>query len=304
MTQRLLAIGEAMIEMAAGATPDAWRMGFAGDTLNTAWYARRFLDPSWAVSYFTALGTDRYSNALKQFIAGSGIATDQIITIPERQPGLYFIHQENGDRQFTYWRDRSAAKLLARDKSVLREVLQSADLIYFSGITLAVVDDDRERLLSEIARRRHDGATICFDPNIRPRLWQSAEQSRHWLTEAGKVADIVLPTFGDDAALFGDRDPQATATRYAALGAREIVVKNGDQPALLVCDGTTAEVASAGIEAVVDATGAGDSFNGAYLAARSNGAAPREAAQFAHRVAAVCLGHHGALAPQSALDRL
>ena len=51
----------------------------------------------------------------------------------------------------------------------------------------------------------------------------------------------------------------------------------------------------------VDPTGAGDSFNGAYLAARSGGATPIEAAEAAHRLAAIVIGHRGALVPHDKL---
>ena len=46
---------------------------------------------------------------------------------------------------------------------------------------------------------------------------------------------------------------------------------------------------------VVDATGAGDSFNGAYLAARMAGMGLQQAAEAAHRVAGTVIGQRGAL---------
>jgi 2-dehydro-3-deoxygluconokinase len=298
VTKTFLSIGEAMIEMSAGTSDGNWRMSYAGDTMNTAWYARALLDRSWNVSYFTALGIDRYSQDLKRFLTDAGIDTTGILAVPERRPGLYFIHQQDGDRQFTYWRDTSAAKLLARDERHLQAVLRQADHIYFSGITLAILDaDDRTRFLAAIGQRRTEGAKVCFDPNIRPALWSSEDEIRDCLVRAGRVSDIVLPTFGDDQALFGDENTRATARRYAALGVGEVVVKNGREPALIRVGAEELEVPATPVEAIVDATGAGDSFNGAYLASRLSGANVADAAAGAHRVAAICIGHHGALAP-------
>ena len=114
-------------------------------------------------------------------------------------------------------------------------------------------------------------------------------------------AQVVLPTFGDDAAAFGDGDPQATALRYRALGVGEVVVKDGDRDALVVTRDGEARLAAVKVAEVVDATGAGDSFNGGYLAARLSGRPVAEALSLAHRVASICIGHHGALAPRSAL---
>ena len=55
------------------------------------------------------------------------------------------------------------------------------------------------------------------------------------------------------------------------------------------------------VETVVDATGAGVSFNAGYLAARLDGTAPQDAARAGHATASVVIGHHGALVPKSAL---
>lgn len=218
------------------------------------------------------------------------------MTIPDRRVGLYFIHQQDGDRHFTYWRDRSAAKLLAQDRRLLEKVLAPAACIYFSGITLAILKPDhRATLIDALAQRRRSGATVCFDPNIRPQLWTSADESCEWLTRAAGVSDIALPTFGDEAELFGDATPRATANRYAAAGVPEVVVKNGAQSSLLLAGGHQAQAAPPAGVKVVDATGAGDSFNGGYLGARLQGLAPEKAMHLAHLTAAGCIAHKGAI---------
>lgn len=295
MQQTLLSVGEAMIEMSAG-TNGQWRMGFAGDTLNTAAHARAHLGSDWRVAYFTALGKDRYSQALRAFIDARGIESDRIVTIDDRRPGLYFIHQEDGDRQFTYWRDRSAARLLAANATALQTAFADVGMIYFSGITLAILDAaGRETLFAALKTARTNGARISFDPNIRPVLWSGADEIRQTLQHFASVCDIILPTFGDEAEIFNETSIQATRDRYRAWGAREIVVKNGSEPAFASAEGEEVLVNPKPVPTVVDATGAGDSFNGAYLAARIQGASLQHAVENAHQVAAICIGHHGAL---------
>lgn len=143
--------------------------------------------------------------------------------------------------------------------------------------------------------RRVAGATVCFDPNIRPNLWSGADEIRDWLTRAAAVCDIALPTFGDEAQIFGDASPRATADRYASAEVSEVVVKDGSNASLALIDGVASEsLPATGIE-VVDATGAGDSFNGAYLAARILGLAPDAAMARAHSIAAACITHRGAI---------
>jgi len=105
-----LSIGESMLEFSRR-DDDAWRLGFAGDTLNTAWYFRMSAPGSaWDVAYFTRLGADPYSRRMAAFLAENGIATRWIDYDADRQPGLYLIDTENGERSFTYWRGQSAAR--------------------------------------------------------------------------------------------------------------------------------------------------------------------------------------------------
>lgn len=305
--RRFVSIGEVMIEMSPRGEGDgeSWRMGVAGDTLNTAWYARALLGADWTVSYFTALGADRYSDMIRDFLTAGGIDGGFIRTVPDRRPGLYMIHQQDGDRHFTYWRDMSAAKLLADDLPALERALAGAGIVYFSGITLAILSPPkRADLLAAVREARAAGATVAFDPNIRPALWRDDEEMRQALAGAGAAADIVLPTWGDEAALFGDRDAGATAQRYRDLGAREVAVKNGAEATFVLHEGGSFALSPPPVAAVVDATGAGDSFNGAYLARRAAGEGPEAATRLAHRVAAVCIAHRGALAPRETLRKV
>lgn len=295
MAQRFVSMGECMIEMAGG-EDRLYRLGYAGDTLNTAWYMRALLGVDWSVDYFTALGEDRYSGDIRAFLDTNGIGTQFIGTVKGRRPGLYMIHQEHGDRHFTYWRDTSAARLMAEDKDVLNRALEGASMVYFSGITLAILHPRaRGRLLGAIVRARDAGARIAFDPNVRPALWTSPRVMGSMLTAAAGLCDIVLPTHSDEAPVFGDRSVEETAERYLELGVEEVVVKDGANPALIATAGERVSVAPRPGAVVVDATGAGDSFNGAYLSARLAGKSLREAAEAAHRVAGIVIGQRGAL---------
>jgi 2-dehydro-3-deoxygluconokinase len=115
------------------------------------------------------------------------------------------------------------------------------------------------------------------------------------LTAAASLCDIVLPTHTDEAPLFGDKSVEETAERYLELGVEEVVVKDGAGEALIATASERVRVAPKPGAKVVDATGAGDSFNGAYLSARLEGKGLREAAETAHQVAGVVIGQKGAL---------
>jgi len=132
MGKRFVSIGECMIEMSGG-EDRMYRQGFAGDTLNTAWYMRALLPEGWSVDYVTALGDDLYSKDMRDFIGAADIGTGHIQEIAGKRPGLYMIHQAGGDRHFTYWRGQSAAKLMADEPEALDSAFAGAATVYFSG---------------------------------------------------------------------------------------------------------------------------------------------------------------------------
>lgn len=296
------AVGECMLELSARGGGD-WRMGFAGDTFNTLWAIRALLPASVAADYVTAFGDDPFSRDQIAFFRDHGIGIARNPVVPGARPGLYAITLHGAERSFTYWRADAAARRLADDPAALRASLEGRRLAYFSGITLAILEPKaRDTLLHTLKGVRAGGTTVAFDPNYRPRLWPSPDAARASIAEALAVTDIALPTFPDEQALFGDASPQVTAERLARAGVGEIVVKDGAAPALVIAAGAATFVPAVKVEAV-DTTGAGDSFNGGYLAARLSGDAPADAARRAHRVAAAVVQVRGALAPFETLTK-
>jgi 2-dehydro-3-deoxygluconokinase len=298
----LIGIGEAMVEL----TPVAdglYAQGFAGDTLNTCWYLKRVLGEARRVAYLTRVGEDPLSSRLLELLLQSGIDAGAVSRDPERTLGLYLISLDGAERRFSYWRDQSAARRLADDPARLDEVLHGAALIHVTGITLAIVEaSGRRNLLAALGKARAAGARVSFDPNVRRRLWPDDASLRGALTEMFAACDIALPSFDDEAGVWGDPDPVNSAARIAALGAKEIVVKNGAGAAFIVADGAEALVPARATSDARDTTGAGDSFNAGYLAARIAGLSAIRACEFAHELAAEVVRHPGALAPAIAIE--
>lgn len=295
MNGQLLAIGEAMIELA----PDnsgLLRQGFAGDTFNAAYYARKALPASWQVNYFTLLGQDAMSDAMLGFMAEKQIGTDHIGRHASRMPGLYMVHLNHGERSFSYWRSQSAARLLAENKPALRKAIEASDIIVFSGITLAILEGNgADNLLDILQELRDTDKIIAFDPNIRPRLWADHDHMRAQLIRGAKASNMVLPSFDDEASHFGDLTVADTIRRYQSYGLQRIIVKNGADEIAVSFDDQSFSVKTVAVAQIIDTTGAGDSFNGSFLGhfARTNDVVA--SVQFAAETAARTIQHYGAL---------
>ena len=296
MARRLLTIGECMVELMQ-AEGDLLRKGYAGDSFNTAYYARRFLPADWSVDYLTAVGTDTVSDDMLAFMETTGVDTRLIRRIEGRSPGLYMIHLKDGERSFSYWRSTSAAKQLADDADHLRKAVETADIVVFSGITLAILSENAvETLLSELRRAKAEGKLVVFDPNIRPRLWDDRRRMLDTISDGARASNLVMPSFEDEATHFGDADIAATIARYRGLGVDNLVVKDGANGVTLAFAGQdTVFVPTVKVEKVVDTTSAGDSFNGAFLARYAIDGDAKAAAEFAAKTAAAVIQHHGAL---------
>ncbi|MBP1877156.1 2-dehydro-3-deoxygluconokinase [Agrobacterium rubi] len=304
MGGRFLSIGECMVELSQ-AGDGLLRKGFAGDTLNTAWYARACLPSDWTVDYFTALGDDPLSQEMLDFIDHAGILTSNISRIKGGTPGLYLINLKDGERTFSYWRNTSAARQLAADADHLRGTIEAADVIYFSGITLAILATPLaiDTFLAELRRAKAFGKQVVFDPNIRPRLWTDKNTMLKTITDGARAATLVMPSFDDEAGNFGDANIDATITRYRDLGVTNVVVKDGANGATLDFNGQRSQAPAVQAAKVVDTTSAGDSFNGAFLAKWVSGSMPQKAAVFAAKAASTVIGHHGALIDHDLLPK-
>ncbi|MCA0870809.1 sugar kinase [Seohaeicola saemankumensis] len=300
MTQprSFLALGECMVEIAP-AGDGLFRRGFAGDTFNTAWYARRLLGPDWTVAYGSCIGDDAISAEMSAFMAEQGIDTGALRVIPDRTVGLYMISVDNGERSFSYWRGQSAARRLAENAEWLAQLLAGRDVIHFSGITLAILPPDgRQVLCSALAQARAAGATVAFDTNLRPRLWDSPQAMRDGLQLGASVADVVLPSFDEETGLFGDATPDDTVARYRAAGAGLVAVKDGAGPLTLWSDTDgTIRRTPAPVARIVDTTAAGDSFAAALLAGLATGQTAETAADHAMALAGQVIQAPGALVP-------
>lgn len=291
-----------MIELMAASTDksdNTLKQSFAGDVFNTAVYLKRtFSDVN--VQLVTAVGKDQFSLDMIQYFTSENIGSDFVFKSEKKIPGLYSIQlDEQGERSFTYWRDNSAARQVMQhiDNEAISQ-LSKCDMFFFSGISLAViVPEERENFWALIDKLKVAGVQIVFDPNYRPRMWNGPKEAQEQFELALQKSDLSLPGVDDFEQLFGMTTVEEVYEYCKPFGINELIIKNGEQGILVDVEGKTSEFAITPIENVVDTTSAGDSFNGVYLGARTEGYSVNDSITLASKAAGFVIQHRGAIAP-------
>ncbi|WLS79087.1 sugar kinase [Erwinia pyri] len=308
MTQKKIAVlGECMIELSQK-EHDLSR-GFGGDTLNTAVYIARQVDPArLGVDYVTALGTDSFSSEMIAAWQQEKVGTSLIQRMEDKLPGLYVIETDpRGERTFYYWRNDAAARFwLESDRAeAICQQLAEYDYLYLSGISLAILSpQSREKLMALLAICRLNGGKIIFDNNYRPRLWPSVEVTRAAYRLMLASTDIAFLTLDDETLLWGESAVEEVIARTHAADVSEVVIKRGAESCLVsLPEQPLLEIPAVTLPAssVVDTTAAGDSFSAGYLAVRLSGGSASDAARRGHLTASTVIQHRGAIIPLAAM---
>jgi 2-dehydro-3-deoxygluconokinase len=301
-------IGECMIELiSAGREPMLLERRYGGDTCNTCVYLARILGDKARHHYVTRLGDDPFSQSMIEAWQAENIDCSMVERVPGRLPGLYVISTDDaGERSFFYWRsDAPVRELFRASGQEIAARLAEFDVLYLSGITLAVLSaEGRERMVDLMETCRSGGGLVAYDTNHRPRLWNDPADAVLWNSRAIAASNVVLPSIEDLERLFAEDLPgDRWLERLSHLGAKEAILKMGGEEVWILDEGEALRLPLERLHSVVDTTGAGDSFNAAYIAARLSGSDPRASALKGHRLAAMVVMYRGAIISADAMEK-
>lgn len=298
----VVALGEALVEFNQTRPGEPqYLQGFGGDTSNAVIAAAR---AGARTAYLTRLGSDAFGQALLDLWAREGVDTTAVERDAQHPTGIYFVTHGAAGHEFSYLRAGSAASRMApawlADESVKgpTAVLQQCRILHVSGISLAVSASACDTAYEAMRVARAAGARVAFDPNLRLKLWPLA-RARACIAHAVSLCDIFLPGLDDMAALLGLHDADAIADWGHAQGAATVVVKLGADGVLLSSTDPAVprqRVAGRSV-ALVDATGAGDCFDGNLLARLALGDDLPAAVRYANTAASLAVQGFGAVAP-------
>ena len=289
----IVAYGEPMVEFNQTGDGEGrlYLQGFGGDTSNFAIAAAR---QGARVAYAGALGDDPYGRLLRELWAREGVDHSAVATNREAYTAIYFVTHDAGGHHFHFFRNGSAASRVTPATLPL-DAVRAARVFHLSGISLALSPGACDAGFSAIEAARAAGVRVSFDTNLRLKLWP-APRARAVMTEAMRLADICLPSHDDMTVLTGLSDDDEIVDHCLALGAKVVALKLGSRGAL-VADATQRHRIAPHPCRPVDATGAGDTFGGAFVARLVAGDALESAARYAAVAAALSTEGYGAVEP-------
>ena len=291
----IVSLGECMVELFSEdpiARAGSFHKAYGGDTLNTLVAAARL---GASTGYVTRVGDDPFAPFLLESWRAEGIDVSHARLV-EGFNGLYFISLlPGGEREFTYYRRGSAASTMT-PADLDPAYIGGARVLHVSGISQAISPSCRDTVLAAVRLAREQGALVSYDPNLRRKLWFSLAEARAAMQEVLPFADIVLPSAPEEMTeLLEVSSAEEGVERLWAAGVGIVATKLGDNGCLLGYDGRLVAIPPLVPEAVVDATGAGDAFDGAFLHGLVDGLSPEEAARLAVVCAALSLRKRGAI---------
>ncbi len=289
----IVAIGEAMVEFNQVSDGDGrtYLQGFGGDTSNALIAAVR---QGATGGYVTKLGNDEFGRMCLQLWADEGVDTEGVGVDSTAPTGIYFVRHDKDGHTFSYLRAGSAASRM-QPSDVPPKLIERAKFMHVSGISQAISASATDTIFHAVRIARESGIKVAYDPNLRLKLWP-LERARAIMTATIPLADYFLPSLDDVRAISGVDDPAAILDWCHRQGARTVVLKLG-RGGSMVSDGDRQMPIAAFPVDSVDATGAGDCFDGSFLARLAAGDDAFSAARWASAAAALTTTGYGAVAP-------
>jgi len=289
----LICLGEPLIEFNRPKEGDGrtWLQGFGGDSQNVAIAAAR---QGASAGYVTSLGQDWMGDAFLGLWQSEGVDASRVTRHPSAPTGVSFVTHSEAGHKFDYLRKNSAASLMTPE-TLPADYIAGARFFHLSAIGQAISDSARQTCDAAISAARKAGVKVSYDTNLRLRLWD-LDVARRTIDATIARCDVALPSLDDSQQLTGLSAPDAIVDYYLGLGAPMVALKMGSEGALIATGKERFRVAGHRVEAV-DATGAGDTFDGAFLARLLAGDDPETAARYANVAAALSTTGYGAVTP-------
>ena len=264
--KQLIAIGEALIDFTALERGDLssvsrFERNAGGAPANVAACVARL---GGRAALLSKLGRDAFGDHLISVLSGNGVDVTHVLRTDRANTALAFVAlDEKGERSFSFYRNPSADMLLSEEE-IPKQLFQSGDILHFCSVDLvdAPVRGAHRRAIEYAAEA---GATISFDPNLRPNLWENEGKMLAAVREFLPNCHLLKVSEEELLSIAGERTEQAALGAVFCGNVAAVLISRGSRGASIALrDGTLLSAPGERAEQV-DSTGAGDVFIGTFL---------------------------------------
>ena len=305
MTQpEIISLGEPLIEFSAAeegplSEVNRFKRGYGGDTSNFV-IAVGYLGGK--SGYLTRLGDDDFAESFLKLWTKAGVDTRYIVKDPTAYTGMYFISRMGQKHNFTYFRQNSAASRMTPE-FLPKDYIRRARLLHVSSISQCISQSACDTVFSAIDIAKEANVKISYDPNLRLKLLP-LEQAKAIIDQTIAMADIVLPSIEDAQPLTGKNSAEEIIQLYLDLGPEVVALKLGAEGSMLATreknqDGFRPKIQKFDPYPVdsKDTTGAGDTFDAAFVVGYLATWPFERCMRFANAAAALTTTELGAVSP-------
>jgi sugar/nucleoside kinase (ribokinase family) len=299
----LIIIGQVTIDDVVPATPSMWRRQIGGSSLYALAGARLWLDPA-RIGLVARIGAD-YPFDVEALLRSAGVRHLALPRFPGEHLVEWLIYEPDGSRRslprnpnlLEVGAEGDAGGVFAAYRQKLLDIAPTAEEIPAAWLPAPAVH------LCPQAGDRHRDSLRALRNSVK---WISVDPSPHYsrsldpaaLAQFLDGATAALPSANEVQPLLQAADAETVALKLHGAGIPEVLLKRGADPIVLATQGVSRSLPVTPTR-VVDPTGAGDSFCGAYAACRLLGHSPLDAARHAAASAALIVGCSGV---EAALD--
>lgn len=216
------------------------------------------------VAFIGKVGTDMQGRFLNETIRNAGVDTGSLIMTDDYFTTLAFVTiDEHGERSFAFARKPGADTQLTVEELDM-EMLKNTGIFHIGSLSMTD-EPARTTTVTAIQAAKEAGAIISYDPNYRPLLWASREAAREQIQALLPYADVVKISDDECEIATGHADIREAAAYLKEQGASCVVITVGAKGAFISTKEGDRMVDGYKAQQVVDTTGAGDSFWGAFL---------------------------------------
>lgn len=261
----VVALGELLIDFASLGADEA---GYPTMKANPGGAPGNFLAALNAYGVKTAflgkVGDDFFGHKLVETMALAGIQTKGIRIDPGVFTTLAFVtFDEHGDRAFSFARKPGADTQLKWEE-IDRTLIEACKVFHFGTLSLTK-EPARSATEACIAYAKERGKLITLDPNLRPSLWESAQEAKERILWALAQADVVKISDEEVEFLWGCTPEEGAEKLLEEFGVSLAMVTLGAKGCYLKNRNASARITSPRVNPI-DTTGAGDIFGGSAVA--------------------------------------